>query len=256
MKTIRLTTLLAIAIFASPDLVYAQTENLSKVKAHLSELLKNDAVIYEVIVKTYTLGTCLGTPKEVLVLDDRIEFKFNRKKAVMYFADELDRTVYASDYGYVPLRSYSFKMGKKAGELADDLIFIKNYFHFQTHQQRNQQRQDSLLALFKPIAAQYHELKVKPTVTEEQRELIVQANALNQKKMYDRAIEFYNKAIEIDPTAYPPAYSNLALLSAQIEKFDDAIYYMKKYLLLEPEASDARSAQDKIYEWKISVPKE
>jgi len=25
---------------------------------------------------------------------------------------------------------------------------------------------------------------------------------------------------------------------------------MKKYLMLEPEASDARSAQDKIYEWK------
>ena len=28
---------------------------------------------------------------------------------------------------------------------------------------------------------------------------------------------------------------------------------MKKYLLLEPDASDARSAQDKIYEWKAQL---
>lgn len=30
---------------------------------------------------------------------------------------------------------------------------------------------------------------------------------------------------------------------------------MKKYLLLEPEASDARGAQDKIYEWEGIIEK-
>jgi len=30
---------------------------------------------------------------------------------------------------------------------------------------------------------------------------------------------------------------------------------MKKYLLLEPEATDARSAQDKIYEWEAKTGK-
>jgi hypothetical protein len=30
---------------------------------------------------------------------------------------------------------------------------------------------------------------------------------------------------------------------------------MKKYLLLEPDASDARGAQDKIYEWEIMTQK-
>jgi hypothetical protein len=30
---------------------------------------------------------------------------------------------------------------------------------------------------------------------------------------------------------------------------------MKKYLLIEPDASDARSAQDKIYEWEIMMHK-
>jgi hypothetical protein len=31
-------------------------------------------------------------------------------------------------------------------------------------------------------------------------------------------------------------------------KYDAAIYYMKIYLMLGPDASDARGAQDKIYE--------
>jgi tetratricopeptide (TPR) repeat protein len=116
-------------------------------------------------------------------------------------------------------------------------------------------RYDSLIAVFKPIASEYCALKVKPSVSEEQRKYIVQANMLNEQKMYEKAIELYTKAIELDQTAYPAAYSNLAFLSAQLHKFDTAIYCMKKYLLLEPEASEARSAQDKIYEWEILMQK-
>ncbi len=70
-----------------------------------------------------------------------------------------------------------------------------------------------------------------------------------QEKNYMKAIELYKKAIAIDQIAYPAGYSNVALLFAQINNFNAAINNMKKYLLLEPEASDARSAQDKIYEW-------
>jgi tetratricopeptide (TPR) repeat protein len=73
--------------------------------------------------------------------------------------------------------------------------------------------------------------------------------------MYNKAIELYLKAIEVDQTAYPAAYSNLALLSAQTKRFNDAIFYMKKYLMLEPEASDARGAQDKIYLWEAQQSK-
>lgn len=91
--------------------------------------------------------------------------------------------------------------------------------------------------------------------SEEQRRYIVQANSFSQKKDYNKAIELYQKAIEIDQTAYPAAYSNMALLSAQTGKFSDAIFYMKKYLLLEPEASDSRGARDKIYEWEAELAK-
>ncbi|HEY3389684.1 MAG TPA: hypothetical protein VGK38_08950, partial [Prolixibacteraceae bacterium] len=75
----------------------------------------------------------------------------------------------------------------------------------------------------------------------------------NQQKAFEKAIEYYNKAIDLDQTAYPAAYSNIALLSAQLHRYDAAISSMKKYLLLQPDASDARGAQDKIYEWEIML---
>lgn len=111
-------------------------------------------------------------------------------------------------------------------------------------------------AEFEAQAARYRALPIKPEVTEEQRKFIVQANALSQQKAYADALEFYNKVLAIDPVSYPAAYFNMALLSAQEKRFQSAIGYMKKYLLLEPNASDARSAQDKIYEWELMVSKQ
>lgn len=114
---------------------------------------------------------------------------------------------------------------------------------------------DSLFNQFKPIAERYRALKVKPPVTEDQRKFIVQANALSQEKNYANALELYNKALDLDQTAYPPAYLNMALLCAQVQNYDGAIFNMKRYLLLVPEAEDARSAQDKIYEWESKIGK-
>jgi len=59
--------------------------------------------------------------------------------------------------------------------------------------------------------------------------------------------------IDLGQTAYPAAYYNLALLLAQTQRFSKAIYNMKKYLMLVPEAEDARAAQDKIYEWEYNL---
>ena len=131
--------------------------------------------------------------------------------------------------------------------LADYLYFFQHPFLIQKY--------DSLLIQFKPIAEQYRALTVKLPMSEEQRKYIVQANALSEEKDYARAINMYNKVIEMDPVAYPAAYSNLALLTAQLKNYDGAIFYMKKYLLLGAQAADARGAQDKIYEWELKVSK-
>ena len=36
-----------------------------------------------------------------------------------------------------------------------------------------------------------------------------------------------------------------------MKRYNTAIRYMKQYLQLAPEPADARSAQDKIYEWEL-----
>jgi len=98
--------------------------------------------------------------------------------------------------------------------------------------------------------------KTRQDVTEEQRMYIVQANALTEQKLYSDAIEQYYNALKINPISYPAMYYNMALLHAQLEHFGIAILNMKKYLLLAPDASDARTAQDKIYEWQLNFRKE
>lgn len=132
---------------------------------------------------------------------------------------------------------------------SDNLYFIQKTLENLTEKQNKE------LTLFEPIAAEYRSLSVKPRITEEQRRLIVQANAYTQEKDYAGAIDRYNKTLERNPTSYPEAYFNLALLHEQQSLYTFAITYMKKYLMLVPDAPDARGAQDKIYEWEAKIQK-
>jgi len=213
--------------------------------------------------------------RDILVLEDRIEFKIKNQKTIINFSDILDDSIqvkvfavmnvsnllgekftdpavlnsvrrYLDSHLVIGKIDFVFKYNYNCNALADNLFFIQNKLR--------EQRYNAQITLFKPIAAQYCALKVKPPVTEEERKYIVQANSMTQLKNYAEAIKLYEKAIELDQTN-PIVYYNQALLFAQVKRFDTAINRMKKYLLLSPEASDARSAQDKIYEWEVQVPK-
>lgn len=143
----------------------------------------------------------------------------------------------------------------RAVDLATTQRFADTLF-FRQQQAKNYAKQlDEQIVRFEPVAAQYRALAVKPAVSEEQRKMIVQANALTKQKEYGKAMVQYQKAIELDRTAYPEAYFNLALLAAQNNLPISAIFYMRHYLLLRPDAKDARSAQDKIYEWEMLFQK-
>lgn len=132
-------------------------------------------------------------------------------------------------------------------KVADDLYYIQQKL------KNLEGKQNKELALFEPIATEYRSLKIKPQISEELRKWIVQANAEFQQKQYLHAIDLYEKAIELDPVSYPAAYFNLALLCEQQHWYSSAITRMKQYLMLVPDAQDARSAQDKIYEWQFMV---
>ncbi|MDP2088679.1 MAG: tetratricopeptide repeat protein [Flavobacteriaceae bacterium] len=226
---------------------------LTTVKSNLADVLKQVHQVYDPKNKKDIFYQDI---KEILVLEDRIEVKARSKKnnLTLPFSKLIDSTfifyTYQKVWHYVyfpSLVNFVFSDLNNAQKLADDVYFIQYPLI--------NKRRDSLINIFKPLAAQYGALKVKPPVSEEQRRLIVQANLLNQQKEYFDAIGLYKKAIKLDPTAYPTAYSNIALLYAQVNFFDYAIFFMKKYLLLEPNATDSRSAQDKIYEWEIMMQK-
>lgn len=258
MKTIRLLILAAVVLFATN--ANAQTEEINKARSDIAELLKNKATVSKTLNKenaNYDKNTRYywGTQENILVLEDRIEFRLKKKSTLIYFSDLADYTIYATTgekhtSGAVIGDFLIMLEGEVNGiKLADALKFIQS----QIQNQKMGKQYGPRLILFEPVAANYRALKLKPQVSEEQRKYIVQANSFNDQKNYTKAIALYIKAIETDQTSYPAAYSNLALLSAQVGNYYDAVYYMKKYLMLMPEAEDARSAQDKIYAWEAQL---
>ena len=233
-------------VFYSPKLLHT---DLSGAKLNLERVLK-------IMSFSGNKNNYWGKPENVSVLDDRFEITFKKPiKPVVFYFNNLKQynlvvyRIHRADNSW----DFEIRLGDliiKASKSSDYGWEIADYL-FTIQKETFSKPYSELLTNFEPIAAQYKALKTKPTVSEEQRKYIVQANVLNQQKMYDKAIELYKKALEVNPTSYPAAYTNLALLSAQILDYQAAIFYMKEYLLLEPDASDARSSQDKIYEWEI-----
>jgi len=214
----------------------------------LIEIMKDAKVVMRSYDSNRQLDYALLS--SIPVLENSIEVS---PRLAFFYADLLDRPIHVVRSGrgsgcpyvvHLGLFSFHFKDLSHAQKFADSIYSIQQ-LQIKTGNER--------LARFESAAAQYRSLKVKPPVSEEQRRLIVQANALNQEKKHAKAIDLYLRAIDLDPVSYPEAYFNLALLSSQVNRFKAAISYMKQYLLLEPDAKDARSAQDKIYEWELKV---
>jgi len=259
---------------------YISDYDLNKIKSHFAETLQK----VEIADQKSGLD---GVPRTIKVLDDGFEVKINRDILTFKLTDlALDLTFGVKEAIANDLTTPVFRI--KAGKISENYIVAnqkgkgksgKLYFPdykiqfnkdisfffdasnieyakkmadelFTIQHKINEKQYKSDLAQFEPLAASYRALKVKPPISEDQRKYIVQANSFNKLKQYTKAIELYNKAIEIDQTAYPAAYLNIALLTAQRHRLELAIFYMKKFLLLEPDSTDARSAQDKIYEWE------
>ena len=231
---------------------YYDNEEIKNSVVKIAELIDKGVTIYRLRVNPTKSYHTWGSEKNIRVLEDRIEFAKNDEKASFPFKNILNTVGYGDYYGNISVYFGDFQIkvkGKEAGQK------VKKEFELLIENNKNihYENRKTQLVLFEKNAAEYRALKVKPPVSEEQRKFIVQANGFNEKKMYNEAISLYEQAIAVDQTAYPAAYSNLALLSAQVKDYDSAIYHMKKYLLLVPDAADARGAQDKIYEWEAEI---
>lgn len=99
------------------------------------------------------------------------------------------------------------------------------------------------------IVAQYHAANPKPVLPEEARRYAIQAADAAKGTRYEDAVAAYEKAFEVAPW-WPEGHYNCALMHGALEQYGQAITEMRKYLLLVPDAPNARAAQDKIYVWE------
>jgi peptidylprolyl isomerase len=104
-------------------------------------------------------------------------------------------------------------------------------------------------ANFDEVVRTYRAAAKKPVLPEDAHKFKVQAESAVREKQFDEAIGLYAQALKVAPW-WPAGHFNRALLLAETDAYADAIAEMKRYLLLVPDASDARAAQDKVYEWE------
>lgn len=102
---------------------------------------------------------------------------------------------------------------------------------------------------FQEVVNQYRAASPKPEMPEVARKFRVQAEFAVQEKRLDKAIELYRKALDVVPW-WPEGHYSLALVLGETKKYRDAMREMKRYLMLAPDAPEARNAQDKIYQWE------
>jgi tetratricopeptide (TPR) repeat protein len=102
---------------------------------------------------------------------------------------------------------------------------------------------------FEAQASSYRDAPVKPIPGEDVRRLRIQAEAAVNEKRFQDAADLYAKALYIAPW-WPEGHFNAALILGDLHQYDKAIHHLQKYLLLVPNAQDARAAQDKIYAWE------
>jgi hypothetical protein len=109
-------------------------------------------------------------------------------------------------------------------------------------------------AAFREAVRRYREMPVKPSLPEEARKFKVQAESAFNRKDFDDAAARYLDALKIAPW-WPEGYFNRALILGETGRYRKAVEEMRKYLVIVPDAPDAREAQDKIYEWEGLVRK-
>lgn len=229
------------------------TEENRRVQSSIAELLKSGHITAYDNVKKIK-----GIPENVTTFDDRMELMINNNKILFYFEDVyLNGVTYGESYeNYKKVKIGNMEF-RRDGDIAT-LDSLKNsliYIRKQLRRELENQIYSDKLDAFKPTAAKYRAMDIKPALSEELRKKIVQADVYREQNKFAEAVSTLNSALEMDPIAYPSGYSNIAYLYERLSKYHDAILNMKKYLLLEPFADDARQSQDKIYEWELLLNK-
>ena len=106
------------------------------------------------------------------------------------------------------------------------------------------------LAVIQTVAEAVRKLPNRPELPEDARRYGVQATTAAEHKSYDEAVALFTQSLEEAPW-WAEGHFNRALLLANQTRYQEAITSMKQFLILAPNAPDARAAQDKIYQWEL-----
>jgi hypothetical protein len=102
---------------------------------------------------------------------------------------------------------------------------------------------------FQEAARDYRASAVKPQLPEAARRFQVQAEDAIDRKDFDAAADYYQQALDVAPW-WPEGHYDRAVVLSETDDFPDAIIEMKRYLVLVPNAPNARALQDRIYKWE------
>ena len=135
---------------------------------------------------------------------------------------------------------------KKTYDRANAGVELLNKLKEQVKQSETEKGND---ARFQEALRARQTAPVNPELPEAARRFKVQAEDAVREKKFDDAADLYKQALDISPL-WPEGHFNRALVLGETGSYDSAVREMKRYLLLVPNASNARAAQDKIYIWE------
>ena len=102
---------------------------------------------------------------------------------------------------------------------------------------------------FDLTAKSYREAPIKPELPEGAVRFKAQAEGAVREKRFDAAADLYEEGLGVAPW-WPAGHYNRGLILGELKEYDEAVDELKRYLKVDPEASNARAVQLKIYEWE------
>ncbi len=232
--------------------------DLQLAKKQLYQLLLQNLSTIEINQQNYSNTFNLGSPINVYLSNNGLMFAcLNNNSAEIKFSEIIDYPfkIYVIENNIQNsgiTTEYKLKIGSIILSVKNNQLFILkkitnqfkqlqkyyNDFYFKINEFEQQ--------VFFENSKQYN-----TAITEDVRKCIIQAEAFTKLYNYQKAIEINYELISIQPTAYPNVYLNFAILLAETNKLNSAIYNMKKFLLLTPTKEDEQFAKTKISEWEI-----
>jgi len=105
---------------------------------------------------------------------------------------------------------------------------------------------------FAQVTAAWRAQVVKAPLSDEANQQRLLAEDAAARKDMSAALEDYLAAVDIEPT-WAQGWFNAALLYAEQQNYDDAVFSMKHYLILLPDGPDAATAKEKVLLWQAKI---